>query len=71
MPKKHRITFIINDELYERAQKLPWSARSAILRVFMIRVLEVVEKRGSMILGALINGEYELVPRKEPEDESS
>lgn len=77
MPRKksdkhpHRVSFLVSDALYERGQKLPWSLRSTILRIFYLRVLDIAEKRGSMIYGALLNGHYKIVMVEGEKDESS
>lgn len=57
---QHRITFVVDDELFERAGKIPFRARSWLLRILLTKVLDAAESQGNVIYAAIIEGEYEL-----------
>lgn len=58
-----RICFETDKDLYEKSTKIPWGIRSALLRVLLEKIVESGEEHGSMIYGAILDGEFDLVQR--------
>ncbi len=62
--KKHRLSFSVPPELFKLARTVPWGIRAAILRILLFKVLEAGQKHGKMLYGAVLEGEWDIVPRK-------
>ena len=56
-----RISFHTKVPLYEKSQKIPWGIRSAVLRILLERVIDAADKKGEMIYGAVLGGDFTLV----------
>jgi hypothetical protein len=57
---KH-ITFLIDDDLSERAEKLiPRGLKSPVLRTLLIKSLDAAEKHGTLVFGAILDGAFHL-----------
>lgn len=64
-----RVSFLVPHALKERSKKIVWGGRSPALRVLLERLVDAVEKHGQQMIGAIIDGEFEIVPkRKEKRD---
>ncbi|MCI0527907.1 MAG: hypothetical protein L0Y56_10770 [Nitrospira sp.] len=63
---QRRISFLVPEELLKRSQKMVWGGRSPAMRVLLEKLVNSYEKNGSKIIGAIIDGEFEIVyrPRK-------
>lgn len=55
-----RISFNIPKELQKKAEAMPWGVRTRILAILLERVLDAADKYGSMIYGALLDGDFEI-----------
>lgn len=60
--RKVRMNFEVPETLFKRAQAcLPWGMRANTVRVLLEVVVRAVETEGTMILGALLSGDYKIV----------
>lgn len=59
--KVHRVSFLVPEDLLARSQKITWGGRSPALRVLLEKLVDAVEKHGTKMIGAVIDGEYEIV----------
>lgn len=59
-----RISFKVDKDLYERTSYIPWGVRAELLRVLLRKVIEAAESHGSMILGAILGGDFDIVHKK-------
>ena len=64
MAKKHRLSFSIPQELFEKSKMIPWGLRASLLRIILERVVDAGEKHGKIIYGAILEGDWEMVPRE-------
>ena len=55
-----RISFNIPRRLQEKAEAMPWGVRTRILAILLERILDAAEKYGSMIYGALLDGDFQI-----------
>jgi|TARA_Y100000310_G_scaffold345664_1_gene467911 hypothetical protein len=55
-----RISFNIPRKLQEKAEAMPWGVRTRILAILLERILDAADKYGSMIYGALLDGDFEI-----------
>ena len=65
LTKQHedvRISFLVPYALKERSKKIVWGGRSPALRVLLERLVDAVEKHGQAMIGAVIDGKFEIVP---------
>lgn len=46
--------------LMKRSKKITWGGRSPALRVLFERLVDAVEKNGAKMIGAIIDGEFEI-----------
>jgi len=60
--KVRRVSFLVPEELLERSQKIVWGGRSPVMRVLLEKFVDAFEKHGSKIVGAVIDGEFEITP---------
>lgn len=60
---KHRLSFSVPPELFSLAHEVPWGIRAALLRILLLKVLEAGGKHGKMVYGAVLEGEWDIVPR--------
>ncbi len=58
-----RMTVIVSKELFERSNHIPHGLRSEILRIILEKLIDAGEKHGTALYGAIIDGEFDLVPR--------
>lgn len=71
MKDQERVTFNVNTDLKKRIQCIPWGNQGAIMRNLMTACVVAIEENGSIMLGALLSGEFKLVYEpKEKEDET-
>lgn len=54
----HRISFAVEDDLYEKAMKIPWGLRAAVLRKLLSVLVDSADKNGQMIYGAILDGKF-------------
>jgi len=59
-----RISITLDLDLHERLKKMPYGIRSEVIRVLIRRVLDAGEKGGSAVYGAVLDGDFDIVPRK-------
>ena len=59
---KIRLSVMIDVELAERLANIPIGLRSAMLRSLLVNILDAGEKHGNKMYGAIIDGEFDLVP---------
>ncbi len=64
MAKKHRLSFSISNELFKKAKSIPWGLRASLLRILLEKTVDAGEKHGKLIYGAVLEGDYEIIPRK-------
>lgn len=64
MAKKHRLSFSIEHDLFKRLADIPWGVRASILRVVLEKIVAAGEKHGKQMYGAILGGEWDIVPRK-------
>lgn len=55
-----RISFNLPERLTERAKTIPWGVRTKVMSILLERVLDAAEDYGSMIYGALLDGDFEI-----------
>ena len=58
----------VDQELWERVQQMPYGVRSAVIRTLLEKVLDAADRRGQMIYGAVIGGDFKIVYREDRED---
>lgn len=56
-----RISFLVPHALMIRSRKITWGGRSPALRVLFERLVDAVEKNGEKMIGAIIDGEFEII----------
>lgn len=59
-----RVSFLVPEELLKRSQAITWGGRSPALRVLFEKLIDSVEKHGTKMIGAIIDGEFEIVPKE-------
>ena len=60
-----RISFIVSQELMDRSRSIIWGGRSIAMRVLLEKLVAAVEKHGLKMIGAIVDGDFEIVPRGE------
>jgi hypothetical protein len=63
MAKEIRITFTISPQLNKKCASIPWGLKGSLLRVLLEKITDSGEKNGLMAYGAILEGEYDIVPR--------
>lgn len=58
-----RFNLEMNPRLATRLRRVPAGFRSAIVRTFLEQLCTSYEQHGEAVLGVLVAGDYELVPR--------
>lgn len=58
--KDVRVSFLVPVTLMKRSKKITWGGRSPALRVLFERLVDAVEKNGAKMIGAIIDGEFEI-----------
>lgn len=61
--KEIRVSFTISEELHEKSKGIPWGIRAAILRTLLEKVIAASKKHGLLVYGAILEGEYDIIPR--------
>lgn len=56
-----RLSIPIEDDLSDRIDKMPWGVRSSVIRALLTRVLDAADKKGSMIFGAVMSDEFDII----------
>jgi|TARA_R100000750_G_scaffold44090_1_gene29447 hypothetical protein len=56
-----RISFNIPGRLAERCKDMPWGIRTKIMTILLEKVLDAVTAYGSMIYGAILDGDFKIV----------
>jgi hypothetical protein len=52
-----RLAITITAEEQERLHKhIPWGTQSRIIRILILQIIDLVEKHGDIVLGALLSG---------------
>jgi hypothetical protein len=60
---KKRITVMVDESIYDRLQgEIRYGFRGPIIEGVLTLVLNAVKKDGEMMVGALIAGQYKLIP---------
>ena len=63
-----RVSFLVPWELKERSKKIVWGGRSPALRVLFEKLVDAVEKNGTQMIGAIIDGDFEIVAKPRRKD---
>jgi len=58
--RKKQISFLVSPELGERMKRIPWGIRNTLLTKLVEATLGAAEKRGTMIYGAVVDGNFTL-----------
>ena len=58
MKEHERVTFNVDPQLKKRIQCIPWGNQGAIMRNLMTACVLAIEENGSIMLGALLSGEF-------------
>lgn len=58
--RKKQISFLVSPELALRMKRIPWGVRNTLLIKLIEAVLGAAEKRGTMIYGAIVDGNFTL-----------
>lgn len=64
MSEKKKITLYVDEEHKDIYDKIPWGIRSEVCRALLVKVAEAADKNGTMIFGAIIDGNFELKYKK-------
>tara|TARA_Y100000310_G_C20628796_1_gene787445 strand:- start:1325 stop:1549 length:225 start_codon:yes stop_codon:yes gene_type:complete len=59
-----QVTFTVDREFKQRLRCIPWGLQGKIFRNLAVRVCEMIENRGEIMLGALLSGEFEIKYKK-------
>lgn len=59
-PLQVRVSVDISRDLHSRLSKLPYGMRSEIMRRLLEMVADAIEKRGAIMVGAIMSGDFEL-----------
>lgn len=62
-----RFNLQVDEKTLKRLQKMPHGFRSQIVRRFLVMLVDTWEQNGPIILGDLLEGDYELVPKTSPD----
>lgn len=62
-----RISFLVPHDLMIRSRKITWGGRSPALRVLFEKLVDAVEKNGEKMIGAIIDGEFEITYKPKEE----
>ena len=64
MKNNHRLSFSVPADLFKASRAIPWGLRSSLLRILLQKVVEAGEKHGKMLYGAVLEGDWEIVPKE-------
>jgi hypothetical protein len=57
-----RLSIVITDEDQARLHRyIPWGLQSRIMRVLVMRMIDLVEKHGDIVLGAFLSGQLSVL----------
>jgi len=59
-PEMKRMNFEVSPELAERAAQMPYGIKSHVLRIILERVLDSVEQKGTLVYGAVLDGNFRI-----------
>ena len=65
-----RISFDITETLHRRSQIIPWGLKGMLLESLLDTVIKGIEDQGDIMIGAILNGHYSLVPIQKLNDKS-
>ena len=58
-----RVNFQVDKATHARLAKVPWGYRAGVFRSFLRRFAAVYEQEGPRVLGLMLEGDYDIVPR--------
>jgi hypothetical protein len=58
-----RMSIIVSKKLMKRSRHIPNGLRSQIIRSILGKIIDAGEEHGTAMYGALIDGDYDIVPR--------
>lgn len=68
---ERRLSVLISDEEQIRMRNLiPWGMISRIMRLLLLQTLDLVEKHGVIVIGALVSGKFTVLDLLREEDTS-
>lgn len=61
-PDRVKVNFELDHEYNQRLQKsIQWGCKGPCLRMLTIRLIEAVERHGQVMVGAILDGKFDLV----------
>ena len=57
---ERRITFLADEKLFQRTQKIPLKARSEVLRRLLSRLMGDAEKHGDLVYIAVVEEDFKI-----------
>ena len=58
-----RLSVNVSDELYEQVRDIPRGLRASMVRIFLEKAMSAAQIHGNAAYGAILDGEYDLIPR--------
>jgi len=59
-----RLTISISKEDHKKFSKIRWGLRSELVKIVLSKIVDSAEKHGQAIYGFILDGEFDIVPRK-------
>ena len=68
-PNKARVNFELDADVNRRLQLvIQWGCKGPCLRILATRLVEAVEEHGQIMVGAILDGRFKLVPTFDDKD---